>query len=149
MALYSDAAVAAAHAFSSALTAASGALAGTISPPALNPCAGKPSSFMVGTSGNDGMRVSVSAARIGRLLALATGAVSILSDGFHSLTDSASNVVALVGVRAVRAGSLADACFGQVVWQVTALAMVRGFVSKQQNPLQPIESNVLAAPEGH
>jgi cation diffusion facilitator family transporter len=27
-----------------------------------------------------------------------TGAVSILSDGFHSLTDSASNVVALVGV---------------------------------------------------
>ena len=27
-----------------------------------------------------------------------TGTVSILSDGFHSLTDSASNVVALVGV---------------------------------------------------
>lgn len=31
-----------------------------------------------------------------------SGAVSILSDGFHSLTDSASNVVALVGVRAAR-----------------------------------------------
>src|SRR5687768_559601 len=31
-----------------------------------------------------------------------TGAVSILSDGFHSLTDSASNVVALVGVSAAR-----------------------------------------------
>ena len=29
-----------------------------------------------------------------------TGAVSILSDGFHSLTDAASNVVALVGVSA-------------------------------------------------
>lgn len=28
-----------------------------------------------------------------------TGAISILSDGLHSLTDSASNVVALVGVR--------------------------------------------------
>lgn len=32
----------------------------------------------------------------------ATGLVSILSDGFHSLTDSASNVVALVGVRVAR-----------------------------------------------
>jgi cation diffusion facilitator family transporter len=32
----------------------------------------------------------------------ATGAVSIISDGFHSLTDSASNVVALVGIRLAR-----------------------------------------------
>ena len=31
-----------------------------------------------------------------------TGAVSIISDGFHSLTDSASNVVALVGVSVAR-----------------------------------------------
>jgi cation diffusion facilitator family transporter len=31
-----------------------------------------------------------------------TGAVSILSDGFHSLTDSASNVVALIGVSIAR-----------------------------------------------
>jgi cation diffusion facilitator family transporter len=30
----------------------------------------------------------------------ATGAVSIISDGFHSLTDSASNVMGLVGLRA-------------------------------------------------
>ena len=29
----------------------------------------------------------------------ATGAVSVLSDGFHSLTDTASNIVALFGVR--------------------------------------------------
>ena len=36
------------------------------------------------------------------VLGLATGAVSILSDGFHSLTDSASNVVALVGVSIAR-----------------------------------------------
>jgi cation diffusion facilitator family transporter len=28
-----------------------------------------------------------------------TGAISVLSDGFHSLTDTASNIVALVGVR--------------------------------------------------
>ncbi len=32
-------------------------------------------------------------------LGLVSGAVSVLSDGFHSLTDSASNVVALVGVK--------------------------------------------------
>jgi len=31
-----------------------------------------------------------------------SGAVSILSDGFHSLTDSASNVVALIGVSVAR-----------------------------------------------
>jgi cation diffusion facilitator family transporter len=29
----------------------------------------------------------------------ATGAVSIISDGFHSLTDSASNVMGLIGLR--------------------------------------------------
>ena len=35
-------------------------------------------------------------------LGYTTGAVSILSEGFHSLTDSASNVVALVGVSVAR-----------------------------------------------
>lgn len=32
-------------------------------------------------------------------LGLASGAVSVLSDGFHSLTDTASNIVAIIGVR--------------------------------------------------
>jgi cation diffusion facilitator family transporter len=36
------------------------------------------------------------------VLGYLTGAVSILSDGFHSLTDCASNVVALVGVSVAR-----------------------------------------------
>ena len=40
--------------------------------------------------------LAVASAKIG--LGYATGTVSILSDGFHSLTDGASNVVALVGV---------------------------------------------------
>jgi cation diffusion facilitator family transporter len=35
-------------------------------------------------------------------LGITTGAVSVLSDGFHSLTDTASNAVALVGVRIAR-----------------------------------------------
>jgi cation diffusion facilitator family transporter len=40
----------------------------------------------------------VAAAKIA--LGLSRGAVSVLSDGFHSLTDTASNVVAIFGVRA-------------------------------------------------
>jgi cation diffusion facilitator family transporter len=43
------------------------------------------------------LNVAVAIAKIG--LGLVTGAVSILTDGFHSLTDGASNIVALVGVR--------------------------------------------------
>ena len=50
----------------------------------------------------------------------------------------------LVLIRAVRVGSVADACFGQIVWQVTALAMVRGFLSKPCNPMEPIEYVVIA-----
>jgi cation diffusion facilitator family transporter len=42
------------------------------------------------------LNLAVAVAKIG--LGFYTDTVSILSDGFHSLTDSASNVVALVGV---------------------------------------------------
>jgi cation diffusion facilitator family transporter len=43
------------------------------------------------------LNLAVATAKIA--LGLSTGAVSVLSDGFHSLTDTASNVVGLVGVR--------------------------------------------------
>jgi len=46
------------------------------------------------------LNIAVALAKI--VLGYASGAVSILSDGYHSLTDSASNVVALVGVNAAR-----------------------------------------------
>ena len=46
------------------------------------------------------LNLGVAVAKIA--LGYSTGAVSILSDGFHSLTDSASNVVALVGVSVAR-----------------------------------------------
>jgi cation diffusion facilitator family transporter len=42
----------------------------------------------------------VALAKIG--LGYATGAISIVSDGYHSLTDSASNVVALIGISVAR-----------------------------------------------
>jgi cation diffusion facilitator family transporter len=47
-----------------------------------------------------GANLAVAIAKIG--LGYATGAISIVSDGFHSLTDSASNIVALVGVSVAR-----------------------------------------------
>lgn len=43
------------------------------------------------------LNLAVAVAKI--TLGWGTGAVSILSDGFHSLTDTASNVVAFVGVK--------------------------------------------------
>lgn len=51
------------------------------------------------------LNVGVAAAKIA--FGYASGAISILSDGFHFLTDGASNVVGLVGVYA--AGRPADA----------------------------------------
>jgi len=46
------------------------------------------------------LNLAVALAKI--ILGYFTGAVSIVSDGFHSLTDSASNVVALIGVSVAR-----------------------------------------------
>jgi glycosyltransferase involved in cell wall biosynthesis len=55
-------------------------------------------------------------------------------------------LAALVGLRAVRARSLRDACLGQLVWQVTALAMLRGFVARPRNPHEPVEYVLLSTP---
>lgn len=49
-----------------------------------------------------------------------TGAVSILSDGFHSLTDSASNVVALVGVSIARRPPDANHPYGHRKYETIA-----------------------------
>jgi len=55
-------------------------------------------------------------------------------------------LVALVTIRASRIGSLSDAIFAQVVWQVTSLAMVRGFLASSVDPRKPIEKVVLNRP---
>jgi hypothetical protein len=60
------------------------------------------------------------------------------------LTATWAIIVALILTRARRTGSLADAGFGQVVWQVTSLAMVRGFFTRPRDPREPIEYAVLA-----
>lgn len=56
-------------------------------------------------------------------------------------------VVLLIALRVVRGTSLADACFAQVVWQVTALALVRGFFSPKVSQTMPVALKVLAQPE--
>jgi len=54
-------------------------------------------------------------------------------------------IVALVLARALRTASIADAMFGQLVWQVTSLAMVRGFLRRQRCPATSIESVIIAS----
>jgi cation diffusion facilitator family transporter len=50
----------------------------------------------------------------------ATGAVSIISDGFHSLTDSGSNIMGLIGLRASRKPPDADHPYGHRKFETLA-----------------------------
>ena len=59
----------------------------------------------------------------------ASGAISILSDGFHSLTDTASNVVGLVGVRAARQPPDEDHPYGHRKYETVAAVGVVGFLA--------------------
>ena len=58
----------------------------------------------------------------------ATGAVSILSDGIHSITDAASNIVALVGIRASRRPADASHPYGHRKFETLASAGVLFFL---------------------
>jgi cation diffusion facilitator family transporter len=64
------------------------------------------------------LNLAVAVAKIA--LGLATGAVSVLSDGFHSLTDTASNVVALIAVRIAGAPPDADHPYGHRKFETMA-----------------------------
>ena len=64
------------------------------------------------------LNLAVAVAKIA--LGYATGAVSILSDGFHSLTDSASNVVALIGVSVARRPPDQDHPYGHRKYETMA-----------------------------
>jgi cation diffusion facilitator family transporter len=57
-----------------------------------------------------------------------TGAVSIVSDGFHSLTDSASNVVALVGVSVARRPPDANHPYGHRKYETMASLAILVFL---------------------
>src|ERR1043166_2525866 len=57
-----------------------------------------------------------------------SGAISILSDGFHSLTDAASNLVGLVGVRAAERPPDEDHPYGHRKFETVAAAAVNAFL---------------------
>lgn len=50
---------------------------------------------------------------------------------------------ALIVMRLLRGSSLADACFAQVVWQTTALALLRGFFSAKVPPTRPVAARTI------
>jgi cation diffusion facilitator family transporter len=54
----------------------------------------------------------------------ASGAISILSDGFHSLTDATSNVVALVGLRLARKPPDAEHPYGHRKFETLAAGII-------------------------
>lgn len=58
----------------------------------------------------------------------ATGAVSIISDGFHSLTDSASNVMALIGMHASLKPPDVDHPYGHRKYETLAAAGIFVFL---------------------
>lgn len=72
------------------------------------------------------LNVLVAAAKL--VFGYATGAVSIISDGFHSLTDSASNVMGLVGIRAARKPPDEDHPYGHRKYETLAAAGILVFL---------------------
>jgi cation diffusion facilitator family transporter len=64
------------------------------------------------------LNLAVALAKI--VLGYATGTVSIISDGFHSLTDSASNVVALIGISVARRPPDANHPYGHRKYETMA-----------------------------
>jgi cation diffusion facilitator family transporter len=72
------------------------------------------------------LNVAVAVAKIA--LGLTTGAVSVLTDGFHSLTDSASNVVAMVGVRIARQPPDSDHPYGHRKFETMASVAILLFL---------------------
>src|SRR5215471_13775978 len=72
------------------------------------------------------LNLAVAVAKI--VFGYASGAISILSDGFHSLTDGAANVVGLVGVRAARQPPDADHPYGHRKYETVAAAGVTVFL---------------------
>lgn len=72
------------------------------------------------------LNLSVALAKI--IYGQASGAISILSDGFHSLTDSASNIVALVGLRLARKPPDANHPYGHRKFETLAAGAIALFL---------------------
>ena len=62
------------------------------------------------------------------LFGYGSGAVSIVSDGFHSLTDAASNLIGIVGVRAAKRPPDADHPYGHRKYETVAASAITVFL---------------------
>lgn len=72
------------------------------------------------------LNVAVALAKL--VFGYATGAVSIISDGFHSLTDSASNIVGMVGIRVARQPPDANHPYGHRKFETLASTAIFFFL---------------------
>ena len=72
------------------------------------------------------LNLAVAIAKI--VFGYASGAISILSDGFHSLTDTGSNVVGLIGIRAAERPPDEDHPYGHRKYETVAAAAVTIFL---------------------
>ncbi len=102
---------------------------GVLTPPAPSPASPVPDRY----SAVARVLVRVLVLNLGVALAkiafgYASGAISILSDGFHSLTDASANVVGLVGIRAARQPPDADHPYGHRKYETVAAASVTVFL---------------------
>ena len=73
------------------------------------------------------LNLGVAVAKI--VFGYSSGAISILSDGFHSLTDTASNVCGLVGIAAARQPPDDDHPYGHRKYETVAAVAVVGFLA--------------------
>jgi cation diffusion facilitator family transporter len=62
-------------------------------------------------------------------LGYATGSISVISDGFHSLADSASNVMAMIGLRASRMPPDEDHPYGHRKFETLAAGGIAFFLA--------------------
>ena len=72
------------------------------------------------------LNLAVAVAKL--VLGYMTGAVSIVSDGLHSLTDSFSNVAALIGVRVARKPPDKDHPYGHRKFETLSAAAIAAFL---------------------
>jgi cation diffusion facilitator family transporter len=72
------------------------------------------------------LNLAVAIAKI--LFGYMSGAISILSDGFHSLTDTGSNIVGLIGIRAAERPPDEDHPYGHRKYETVAAAAVTIFL---------------------
>jgi cation diffusion facilitator family transporter len=97
------------------------------------------------------LNLGVALAKI--IFGYSSGAISILSDGFHSLTDAASNVVGLVGIYAADRPPDEDHPYGHRKYETVAAAGITIFlllvvVEVLRNAIDHLTGRAVLTPSG-